>query len=107
MESTLTHHGKNSISILLKIFSSTDRVFISGGGGGEVLGNNAMTFWDFPESLLSHSETRETTWIYQFISNNHASFLLWWTENLLNHQKSQNIMNMIVGEIVSGTHSYK
>ena len=31
--------------------------------------------------------TCEATHIYQFITNNHALFHLWWKENLLNHQK--------------------
>ena len=32
----------------------------------------------------------EATRIYQFITNNHASFHLWWKEKLLNHQKVSN-----------------
>ena len=37
--------------------------------------------------LLSRSATRVTARIYQYVTNNHASFHLWWKENLLNHQK--------------------
>ena len=43
-------------------------------------------FWYF--QVLSHSATREATSIYQFITNNHALFHMWWKENLLNHQKA-------------------
>ena len=32
---------------------------------------------------------------YKFSINNHALFCLSWKENLLNNQKSQNIMNLI------------
>ena len=43
-----------------------------------------------------------------FISNNHALFHLWRKENLLKHQKSQNIMKVVAGaqdfeNYVSGT----
>ena len=31
--------------------------------------------------------TREATPTYQFVTNNHVLFHLWWKENLLNHQK--------------------
>ena len=37
--------------------------------------------------VLSRLATREATRVYQFITNNHASFHFWWKENLLNHQK--------------------
>ena len=43
--------------------------------------------WFYLVRKLSHSATREGTRVYQFITNNHASFHLWWTERLLNHQK--------------------
>ena len=33
-----------------------------------------------------------------FITNNSDSFHLWLKKNLIKHQKSQNIMTMIVGE---------
>ena len=36
-----------------------------------------------------------------FITNNKASFHLWWEENLLKHQKISNIMTMIVGPRLS------
>ena len=36
-----------------------------------------------------------------FITNNQASFHLWWEENLLKHQKISNIMTMIVGPRLS------
>ena len=36
---------------------------------------------------LSRLATGEATRIYQFITYNHASFYLWWKENLLNYQK--------------------
>ena len=34
--------------------------------------------------------------MYQFITNNHDSFHLWWKENLVKHQHSQNIMTIVV-----------
>ena len=49
----------------------------------QALGKKTMKFWDFPESFLSRLATR----IYQFITNSHAWCYIWWTENLLNHQK--------------------
>ena len=36
-----------------------------------------------------------------FITNNQASFHLWWEENLLKLQKVSNIMTMIVGPRLS------
>ena len=45
---------------------------------------------------LSHSGTGEATLIYQFVTNNQASFHLCRNENLLNHKKLQNILNTIV-----------
>ena len=36
--------------------------------------------------VLTRSATCESTRIYQFITNNHVSFHLWWNENLLNYQ---------------------
>ena len=41
----------------------------------------------------------ETNRMYLFITNNHASFHLWWKKNLFNHQKVQNIMKMIIEEV--------
>ena len=35
------------------------------------------------------------------VSNNRASFQLWWKESLIKHQKSQNIMKMIVDTLNS------
>ena len=35
--------------------------------------------------------------MYQFVTNNHATFYLQWKENCPTIKKSQNIMNMIVG----------
>ena len=66
----IPHYGKSSISLFQEIFTSFEIFLI------------------FPKFLrfLSRSATRETTRIYQFIANNHASFHLWWKENLLNHQ---------------------
>ena len=37
--------------------------------------------------VLSRSATCEATRIYQFVTNNHVSFHLWWKESLLNLQK--------------------
>ena len=34
---------------------------------------------------LIRSAARGATGIYQFITSNHASFQLWWKENVLNH----------------------
>ena len=36
-----------------------------------------------------------------FITNNHAVFHLWWKENLVKHQKSQNVMTRIVSHLLS------
>ena len=58
----IAHCGKGSISVLQEIFGSRS--------------------W-----ILSHLVTRETTRIYQFITNNQFLFHLWWKKNLLNHQK--------------------
>ena len=47
-------------------------------------------YWYFLISyfeVLSRLATREAARVYQFITNNHASFHFWWKENLLNHQK--------------------
>ena len=56
--------------------------------------NNSMKFWDFPDTYwfpkipsLTFLGNSWATHRYQFITDNHASFHLWWTENLLNHQK--------------------
>ena len=38
-------------------------------------------------SVISCLETRETTHMYQFNTNNHALFHFWWNENLLTHWK--------------------
>ena len=38
------------------------------------------------------------TGIYQFITNDDVSFHLWWKENLLNHQKSQSIIEIVAGD---------
>ena len=56
-----------------------------------------MKFWDFPEIsyVLCRSATREATRIYQFTTNNHASFHLRWKEHLLNHQKMSKYYNII------------
>ena len=43
-----------------------------------------LIFPNFPRSSLLG---RSATGIYQFITNNDASFHLWWKENLLNYQK--------------------
>ena len=63
------------------------------GAGEWALGYNSMGFWDFsdislfPKILsLKSSAIREATLMYQFITNNHTSFHLWWKKNLLNHQ---------------------
>ena len=50
------------------------------------LGYNSTNFWHNSE-VLSRSATRSPTRIHQFITNNQASFHLWWNENLVKHQK--------------------
>ena len=45
-----------------------------------------------------------------FITNNHALFHLWWKQNLVKHQKSQNIMTKVVTTIaveILGSHDEK
>ena len=48
-------------------------------------------FLIFPNFLrsqvMSRSAAREPTYIYQFITNNHTLFHLWWKENFLNDPK--------------------
>ena len=39
------HYGKSPISVFQEIFTSTDKMFSSGGG----LGNNSLKFLDFPD----------------------------------------------------------
>ena len=46
--------------------------------------------------MLTRSATRDATRIYQFVTNNQASFHLWYKEKLVKHQNSQNIMTMVV-----------
>ena len=56
-----------------------------------------MIFPNFLRSLaLNRFATRKKTRIYQSITNNHTSFYLWCKENLLNHWKASNIVNMLV-----------
>ena len=45
-------------------------------------------FPDFLKSkVLNRSATHDATRIYQFITNSHALFHLWWKESLLTHQE--------------------
>ena len=75
------------------------------------LGNNFEIF------LLSRSATGEATHIYQFITNNHASFHLCWKDNLLSHQKLSKyyehdclknflllLMSLLIALIVKNSH---
>ena len=69
---------------------------------GKGMGNNSMELWDFPDisffpcvGILPASRrkfakilSRDADYIYQFITNNHASFHLLWKKNLLKHQVS-------------------
>ena len=48
--------------------------------------NHGQNIWVLS---CSRSATHGATYIYQFITNNHASFHLCWKENLLNHQVSK------------------
>ena len=71
-------------------------------GEGKGMGNNSMELWDFPDisffscvGILPASRrkfakilSRDADYIYQFITNNHASFHLLWKKNLLKHQVS-------------------
>ena len=75
-----------SISIFQGIFASADGGFVSGGTERWV-----VLLWIFEISLILPtfliSLSRSANCICQFITNNHASFHLWWKENLFNHQK--------------------
>ena len=60
----------------------------------------------FLSCVFRHMATPEATRIYQFITNNHALFHLWWKKNLLNHQKISEFMKMVVDSFasISSTH---
>ena len=51
--------------------------------------------WFFSQDFYWYC-TSTTTRTCRLRTNNHAPFLLWWKENLLNNQKGSNIMNMVV-----------
>ena len=90
-------YGKCSISVLfsgslLLVLAKFSFFFGRGGGcgGGDwALGYNSLRFRHYPElfqfpkiliaslKALSRSATREATRIYQFTTNNQASFHLW------------------------------
>ena len=59
---------KSSISVFQETFSSTDKIFISGGG----LRTRQKLY-----KILSRSGTCKATRIYQCTTNNQASFHLW------------------------------
>ena len=58
---------------------------------GRRAGHQAIILWNFETFLRSfivnRSPCSEAAQIYQFIFTNHASFHLWWKENLLKHKK--------------------
>ena len=83
----VAHCGGSSISV----FRET-----TGAGGIPISGwawRRAIAVWGFEVFLIfpnfprSSLLGRSATGIYQFITNNDASFHLWWKENLLNYQK--------------------
>ena len=84
---------KNFYFYFQGVFASIDKIFFLGGRLG--------TRFYFHE-VLSRSATREATFVYQVMTNNQASFHLWWKKNLVKHKNSHNIMTMVVdGEMLS------
>ena len=89
--------GKSSISVFQKIFASTDKIFILGGG----IGNNSMNIWHFPD-------------IFQFTKRQLVRQLVYTSLLLINTvhftcverkicstiKKSENVMNPIVCQIL-------
>ena len=55
---------------------------------------------------LSRLATCETTSIYQSITNNHASFCLWWEETLLNNENVSKYVLIVAwhGQVFGDTH---
>ena len=90
---SIVHYGKTAFSVFQEITTSTDKPFYF----ERRLEHQAVILRSFEILLafcnflrfkvLTRLLSREATRIYQFITNNHVSFLLWWIENLLNHQK--------------------
>ena len=85
----MAHYDKSSISIFQQIFTSTDKIFISGGGLSAMgiieiflIFRKFLRSWDLRCLTCS-----KAAGIYQFITNNRASFHLWWEENLLKISK--------------------
>ena len=70
----MEHCGKSFISVFQDFFASSNKTCI-------LAGRLDARFRHFPVSLQSFSNQLVYT---MFISNNHASFHLWWKENLEN-----------------------
>ena len=85
----VAHCGGNLISVFRGISTGAGGIPVSGGGAWR----RAIAVWSFEVFLIfpnfprSSPLGRSATGIYQFITNNDASFHLWWKKNLLNYQK--------------------
>ena len=91
----MAHYDKISISIFQQIFTSTDKIFISGGGLSAMgiieiflIFRKFLRSWDLRCLTCS-----KAAGIYQFITNNRVSFTCGERKIC---SKFQNIMNMIV-----------
>ena len=79
--------GEIPISVFQEIFINAGRAFFSGGGNKRwviILVWSSEVFVVFPNFIrsliLSRRNRREETHILNFITNNYASFHLWWNE---------------------------
>ena len=86
----MARYGKIYVFCFFIRFSLVLTIFHSGGATGLW----AIVLWSFEIFLIFSNllrsfvlmPTSQATHINQFITNNHASFHLWWNKNLLNHQ---------------------
>ena len=92
----MVHCGRGLIVIFRDFFASINKIFHFSVGSGDW----AIILWVldafliFPNFLRLWLKLFGKSWDYSyiiFISNNRASFHLWWKENLLKHPKSLKI----------------
>ena len=84
----ITYYEKSSISVFQEYLLVLTKFLFQ--EEEWTLSNNSIKFWNFPNiSQFPKILNVESfaTGIYQFITNNHFLFYLWWKENLLNYQK--------------------